>query len=55
MNYRMAYGAVSKAAFILDTAGPTPATVRHVRFENLLRPYFPVDADIPGFSPTILR
>jgi microcystin degradation protein MlrC len=55
MNYRMTYGSVSKTAFILDTAGPTPATVRHVPFENLQRPYFPVDKDIPGMSPTVLR
>jgi microcystin degradation protein MlrC len=55
MNYRMAYGDIAKATFILDTPGPTPTTVRHVPFEHLKRPYFPVDNDIPGFTPTILR
>ena len=55
MNYRMAYGSVAKATFILDTAGPTPATVRHVQFKHLQRPYFPLDQEIPGLSPTILR
>ena len=30
MNYRLAYGSVAKAVYILDTPGPTPATVRNV-------------------------
>jgi microcystin degradation protein MlrC len=55
MNYRMAYGPIARAAFILDTPGPTPATVRGVRYRHLQRPYFPLDRDIPGLTPTILR
>ena len=55
MNYRMAYGAFAKAAFILDTPGPTPPTIRHVRYRHLQRPYFPLDEDIPGLAPVILR
>ena len=46
MNYRMAYGDLAKGTFILDTPGPTPATIRHVRYENLKRPYFPVDEEM---------
>ena len=54
MNYRLAYGKIAKSAFILDTPGPTPATIRHIRYKQLKRPYFPVDEDIPGFSPVVL-
>jgi microcystin degradation protein MlrC len=55
MNYRQAYGAIAKAIFVLDTAGPTPPTVRHVQYKNVRRPYFPLDEEIPGLTPTILR
>lgn len=55
MNYRMAYGPLAKAVFILDTPGPTPATLRHAPFKKVRRPYFPKDADIPGLKPALLR
>ena len=55
MNYRLAYGEIAKAAFILDTPGATPATCRHLPFKHLKRPYFPLDTEIPGFTPTILQ
>jgi microcystin degradation protein MlrC len=55
MNYRQAYGAIAKAMFVLDTPGPTPPTVRHVQYKNVRRPYFPLDKEIPGLTPTILR
>jgi microcystin degradation protein MlrC len=55
MNYRMAYGSRAKAVFILDTPGPTPATLRHAPFKKVRRPYFPKDADIPGLIPMLLR
>lgn len=54
MNYRLAYREIAKAAFVLDTPGPTPATLKHVRFKKLSRPYFPADADIAGLQPTVL-
>ena len=54
MNYRQAYGAIAKAVVVLDTPGPTPATLKHVRFKKLSRPYFPADTEIPGLQPTIL-
>jgi len=53
MNYRMAYAGIAKAAFVLDTPGPTPPTMRHYRYTHLQRPYFPADRDIPGLSPTV--
>ena len=53
MNYRMSYGA-AKATFILDTPGPTPPTLKHVRYRNLARPYYPSDEEIPDLTPTVL-
>lgn len=55
MNYRLGYGEVSRGAFILDTPGPTPATLRHVRYARVQRPYFPADEEIPGLAPTVWR
>ncbi|MBI2505842.1 MAG: M81 family metallopeptidase [Candidatus Latescibacteria bacterium] len=54
MNYRQAYGAFAREVFVLDTPGPTPPTVRHVKYKRLARPYFPVDEEIPGFEPVVL-
>ena len=54
MNYRRAYGDIARAFLVLDTPGPTPATLRHVQFKKLERPYFPLDEEIPGLEPTIL-
>jgi microcystin degradation protein MlrC len=55
MNYGMAYGEFTQATFILDTPGPTPATLKHVAYKHLQRPYFPADAEIADWQPTILR
>ena len=54
MNFRNVYADAAAAVFILDTPGPTPASVRNVPFRKLQRPYFPVDVDIPDLQPTIL-
>lgn len=54
MNYRLAYGSIARAEIVLDTPGPTPATVKHVQFRKLSRPYFPADHDIPGMRPVVL-
>ena len=53
MNYRMAYGDIARAIFILDTPGPTPATVRHVDYKQLKHPFFPADPDIINFQPVV--
>ncbi len=55
MNYRMAYAGIARAAFILDTPGPTPASMRHYRYRNLAHPYYPADRDIPGLAPTVFE
>jgi microcystin degradation protein MlrC len=54
MNYSMAYGKIARATFILDTPGPTPASIRSTSFHNLKRPYFPLDESIEGLMPTVL-
>lgn len=48
MNYRMAYGPIARAMFLLDTPGPTPPTLKNVRYRNVGRPYFPADSEIEG-------
>jgi len=55
MNYGLAYGEFAQATFILDTPGPTPATLKHVAYKHLQRPYFPADEEITDWQPTILR
>ncbi len=55
MNYRIGYAGKYQAAFVLDTPGPTPPTVRHVEFKNLARPYYPADSEIPNLRPLVIR
>lgn len=47
MNHRRAFADCIRAAFVLDTPGPTPATVRHLPFQQMNRPWFPLDTDCP--------
>ena len=53
MNYNFAYRDVARGAFVLDTPGPTPATVRHLPYRRMQRPFFPLDDDIPGMQPVV--
>lgn len=55
MNYRLGYAGLYSAAFILDTPGPTPAVLHHVKYRRMQRPYFPVDREIPGLVPRTVR
>ncbi len=55
MNYRVGYAGRYRAAYVLDTPGATPASLRHVKFSRLKRPYFPADEEIPGLQPVVLR
>jgi len=55
MNYRIGYAGKYQSLFVLDTPGPTPASLRHVQYQRLQRPYFPADTEIPNFQPQILR
>ena len=53
MNYRLGYEGISRAAYILDTPGPTPAVVDRLAYRNMQRPYFPVDRQIASFEPVV--
>jgi microcystin degradation protein MlrC len=55
MNHRLGYAGFYKERFILDTPGPTPATLKHIHYRRLQRPFFPFDRDIPGLNPVIMR
>ena len=55
MNYRFGYADITKAAFILDTPGPTPASVRGLQYKHMQQPYFPVDTEISELQPTVLQ
>ncbi len=46
MNYLYAYRDLTKAAFIVDTPGPTPAHVRNLTYQRMRRPFFPLDEEI---------
>ena len=54
MNYRYAYRDVMKAAFIVDTPGPTPAHVRNLNFARMQRPFFPLDEEIPDLEIAVV-
>ena len=55
MNYRIGYEGMFTEALVLDTPGPTPPVLRHVRFTELQGPYFPAQEEIPGLCPVVLR
>ena len=43
MNFRKAYGAIMRDAFVLDAPGPTPPDMRSLPFRRTGRPWFPMD------------
>ena len=53
MNFNVAYAGMSKGALVVDTPGPTPASVRHLPYRRMKRPFFPLDPEIPGLQPTV--
>ena len=55
MNYRVGYEGKFREALVLDTPGPTPAVLRHVRFTELKGPYFPAQEEIPGLRTVVHR
>lgn len=55
MNYRLGYAGLYRAAMILDTPGPTPAVLHHVRYGQMPRLYYPADREITGLEPVVLR
>jgi microcystin degradation protein MlrC len=55
MNFRLGYAGVYKKHYVLDTPGPTPATLHHVKYKKLRRPYYPADREISNLTPRLLR
>ena len=55
MNHRLGYAGIYKERFVLDTPGPTPATLTHIHYGRIPRPIHPLDKDIPYSSPRLLR
>ena len=53
MNFHNVYDEVARGVFILDTPGPTPATIRQHPLQHMRRPYFPADDDISDLEPTV--
>jgi microcystin degradation protein MlrC len=42
-EHRRAYGCVASAGYVLDLPGPCAANLRRLRFENVIRPVYPLD------------
>ena len=53
MNFNFAYRDIAKAFLVVDTPGPTPATMLSLPYKRMQRPFFPLDDDIPGIKPTV--
>ncbi len=54
MNFNFAYEGISKGALVVDTPSPTPASVRHLPYRRMQRPFFPLDPEVPGLQPSVL-
>ena len=55
MYFHNVYDDCAAQIHILDTPGPTPASVRNLPFEHMARPFFPLDSDIEKLEPLVLR
>jgi len=55
MNYRFGYQDMITEAYVLDTPGPTPASVARLQYQRIKRPYFPWDREIPDLKPWVLQ
>ena len=55
MNFHNVYDDCAAQIHILDTPGPTPASVRNLPFGHMARPFFPLDSDIEKLEPLVLR
>ena len=53
MNFNMAFRPFAAGVFILDTPGPTPASVRNVAFQRLRGPWYPRDPELLWSAPQV--
>ncbi|MEE2658247.1 MAG: M81 family metallopeptidase [Candidatus Latescibacterota bacterium] len=54
MNFHNVYEDHAAAIYVLDTPGPTPASLKSRALERMPRPYFPADSEIPDLRPVVL-
>ncbi|MEE2614354.1 MAG: M81 family metallopeptidase [Verrucomicrobiota bacterium] len=54
MNYQQAYEGIMKAAFVLDTPGPTPANTNVLEYSKFKNDWFPSKADLEIDEPIVL-
>jgi microcystin degradation protein MlrC len=54
MNYQQAYEGIMKAAFVLDTPGPTPANTNALEYSKFKNDWFPSEADLEVEEPIVL-
>ena len=55
MNYHLGYANIARKSLILDTPGPTPASVQHFYYQKMAPPYFPLNESFPDWQPHVLR
>ncbi len=51
MNFRIGYGHIMKAFFVVAVPGPTPTDMRRLPFRRILRPVYPLDALPEAITP----
>ena len=54
MNYQQAYAGVMKAAFVLDTPGPTPANTNALAYTAMKSSWFPFNPNLRIDEPTVM-
>jgi len=54
MNYQQAYAEMMKAAFVLDTPGPTPANTTALPYTAMKGDWFPVNPDLEIEGPEVV-
>jgi microcystin degradation protein MlrC len=55
MNFNMAFRPFATGVFILDTPGPTPASVRIVDFQRLQAPWYPRYPELSWSEPQVIE
>ena len=51
MNFRVGYGGIMKAFFVVAVPGPTPADMRMLPFRRIRRPVYPLDVMLETVEP----
>lgn len=54
-NYHLAYGAVAKGSFLIDTPGPSATRLGSLPYERVERPIFAIDPDAPERPVNVVK